>query len=227
MHEPAVPAPRPPHRTVLVVVEEAVIRELLAVHFRFAGFFPMLAASSVEARRLAGEVRPDVVLVDPDVPATADTGFAAEAVPPLPLVLVSAQAVAGCNAVLRLRKPSSPRELVGEVVRLLRRDPQRLRAGPIVIDAERHLITVNRQGRATPIELAPVELKLLQCLMARPDHAIERQHILSSVWGKGSEVDVRTVDQNIKRLRRCLEEAGAGDVIRTVRGVGYRFSSAP
>jgi DNA-binding response OmpR family regulator len=211
-----------------VVVEEVVIRELLAVHFRFAGFFPMLAASSAEARRLAGEVRPDVVLVDPDAPATADTGFAAEAVPPLPLVLVSAQATAtSVTAALRLHKPFAPRELVGEVVRLLRRDPQRLRAGPIVIDAERHLITVNRQGRATPIELAPVELKLLQCLMARPDHAIERRHILSTVWGKGSEVDVRTVDQNIKRLRRCLEDAGAGDVIRTVRGVGYRFSSAP
>lgn len=105
-------------------------------------------------------------------------------------------------------------------------DKRCLRAGPIEIDAERHLITVHRDGRATPVELAPVELKLLRCLMARPDHAVERRQILDAVWGEGSEVDARTVDQNIKRLRRCLEDAGAGDVIRTVRGIGYRFSAS-
>lgn len=181
----AVPAPRPSARTVLVVIEDVVVRELLAAHFRFAGFLPVLAASADEARRLAGELRPDVVLIDLE----------------------------------------SPGDLADGVTNLLTHETRRLRAGPIEIDAERHLITVHRQGRATPVELAPVELKLLQCLMARPDHAVERQQILDAVWGEGSEVDARTVDQNIKRLRRCLEDAGAGDVIRTVRGIGYRFSS--
>jgi two-component system phosphate regulon response regulator PhoB len=170
---------------VLVVVEDVVMRELLAAHFRFAGFLPVLAASAVEVRQLAVEVRPDVVLIDLE----------------------------------------SPSDLAGEVTGLLMQGTRHLRAGPIVIDTERHLITVHRQGRTASIELAPVELKLLQCLMARPDHAIERQQILDDVWGQGSEVDVRTVDQNIKRLRRCLDDAGAGDVIRTVRGIGYRFSS--
>ena len=186
LHDVVVPAPRLSPRTVLVVVEDVVLRELLAAHFRFAGFLPVLAASAVEARRLAGEVRPDVVLIDLDAPG----------------------------------------DLAGEVAHLLTEDSRHLRAGPVVVDTERHLITVHRQGRTTPVELAPVELKLLQCLMARPDHAIERQHILDTVWGEGSAVDARTVDQNIKRLRRCLEDAGAGDVIRTVRGIGYRFSSS-
>lgn len=172
-------------RTVLVVVEDVVERELLAAHFRFAGFLPVLAASAEEARRLASELRPDVVLIDLESPSALSHG----------------------------------------VADLLTHETRCLRAGPIEIDAERHLITVHRQGRATPVELAPVELKLLQCLMARPDHAIERQQILDAVWGAGSEVDARTVDQNIKRLRRCLEDAGAGDVIRTVRGIGYRFSA--
>ncbi|MDZ7855431.1 winged helix-turn-helix domain-containing protein [Sphaerotilus sp.] len=173
-------------RTVLVVVEDVVERELLAAHFRFAGFLPVLAASAQEARRLAGEVRPDVVLIDLDAPG----------------------------------------ELSDGITHLLTHDIRRLRRGPIEIDVERHLVTVHQGGRTTPVELAPVELKLLQCLMARPEHAIERQQILDTVWGEGSDVDARTVDQNIKRLRRCLEDAGAGDVIRTVRGIGYRFSSS-
>ena len=173
-------------RTVLLVVEDVVERELIAAHFRYAGFLPMLAASAQEARRLASEFRPDAVLIDLE----------------------------------------SPGELSAGVSDLLTHAPHRLRAGPIEIDAERHLVTVHRNGRAVPVDLAPVELKLLQCLMARPDHAVERQHILDTVWGVGAEVDARTVDQNIKRLRRCLDDAGAGDVVRTVRGIGYRFSSA-
>ena len=228
--------PMPVRRTALVVVGDAVIRELLMAHLRDAGFVPVPAASAQEARRLAADVLPDVLLVDPDAPQTADTAFCAD----LPVEVLVVRLTVGADqgpagrhgAALVVRKPCVPRDLVERITRQLARGPHPppvsadvLRVGPVEVDAGRHLITVRSDDRIVPVDLPPIELRLLQCLMSGADRALSREQILTAVWGDGSGVDPRTVDQNIRRLRRELSEAGAGELIRTVRGVGYRFST--
>ncbi|MGR6775953.1 winged helix-turn-helix domain-containing protein [Sphaerotilus sulfidivorans] len=83
---------------------------------------------------------------------------------------------------------------------------------------------MRRQGRRVELDLSPVELRLLRCLVEQPGRVLTREMLRSQVWGEGAAVDLRTVDQNIRRLRRELGEADAGELIRTVRGIGYRFS---
>lgn len=228
-------SPVPVRRTALVVVGDAVIRELLMAHLRDAGFVPVPAASAAEARRLAGDVLPDVLLIDPDGPQTADLSFCADLADDVLVVMLTQRAdlIAAEAGALIARKPCVPRELVAQILRrlALRRTAARpadaadvLRVGPIEVDVDRHLITVRGDEGIVPLDLAPIELRLLQCLMTRADRALSREQILRTVWGDGSDVDPRTVDQNIRRLRRELASAGAGDLIRTVRGVGYRFS---
>lgn len=239
---------RAPHRTLLLVIEEPAIRELLASSFRHAGLFPVLAASAAEGHRLASEVRPDVVLVDLDTPATAafsidqlQVGRSQPA--PLLSVLLTArpEVFCGaqgelCGASLCIGKPYSPRELVARVLRELSaqngRAPGRpsarklLRAGPLEIDPDQRRVTLRHAGGLTELDLAPTEIKLLGCLMAHPDRVLSRDQLLALVWGEEGTTDPRTVDQNIRRLRRCFDAAGAGELIRTVRGLGYRLAIA-
>jgi two-component system, OmpR family, phosphate regulon response regulator PhoB len=248
MHDISSLPSRAPHRTLLLVIEEPAIRELLAASFRHAGFFPVLAASAAEGQRLAGEVRPDVVLIDLDTSATA--GFAIEPLqvgrnPSVPLLSVRLtarpEAVCGaqgelCGGSLCIGKPYSPRELVGRVLRELGSLSARvqgrpsarklLRAGPLEIDPDQRRVTLRLADGLTELELAPTEVKLLGCLMAHPDRVLSRDQLLAQVWGDDGTIDPRTVDQNIRRLRRCFEAAGAGELIRTVRGLGYRLAIA-
>ena len=139
-------------RTVLTVVADPVIRELLALHLREAGFFPVTAATSAEACRLAGEVLPDVLLIDPDAPECADLAFCARLSETVRIVVLSGSP-ACCSRVPRvalcLHKPYAPRDLVERLQGLPDRDdsPDLSRQGGIEIDLDRHLITVRRQGR--------------------------------------------------------------------------------
>lgn len=239
-------------KTVLVVIEEPAIRELVAANLRHAGFLPVSAASAHDGRRLLAEVRPDVILIDIDAPATADTRFvvaqgAADPACLIPTVMVTSnmEHVCGldgrvCGATLCLAKPYSPRDLVSRIARQLRPEPSQspgaprarrvrgaLQVGPILLDAARLCATVRRDGRTQSIDLAPIEAKLLACLMQEPGRALCREHIVAAVWGDDCEIEPRTVDQYIKRLRRCLEEVAAGDLLKTVRGLGYRLDSTP
>jgi two-component system phosphate regulon response regulator PhoB len=250
MHDMPQFPPSAPHKTVLVVVEEPAVRELISASLRHAGFVPMQAASAQDGRRLVGEVRPDVIVIDMDSPATADASFAlalSAADPSRPVSTVMVTADPGrtcgpdgpaCGASLCVAKPFSPRELVGLITQHLRPAPpprqpvqrsarKQLQVGPLELDTERLRLAVRRDGRTQTIDLAPVEVKLLHWLMQHPDLTQGREQIVAAVWGEGSWVEPRTVDQNVKRLRRCLQEVGAGDLVKTVRGVGYRLDSTP
>ena len=122
-------------------------------------------------------------------------------------------------------KPFSVKELTLRVQGLLRRNsgpaeelPKRLELGSIVLDNERHQVTV----KGETIELTATEFRLLRLLMERKGRVQTREHLLLNVWNYETEIETRTVDTHIRRLR---EKLGAeADLIETLRGVGYRMS---
>jgi two-component system phosphate regulon response regulator PhoB len=127
-------------------------------------------------------------------------------------------------------KPFSVRELLLRVKAILRRDRAStngpapatgiLKSGDITVDLERHRVEVSTRE----VTLTALEFRLLTCLMERAGRVQTRDVLLSDVWGLDSEVETRTVDAHVKRLRRKL--GAAGDAVETVRGVGYRLREA-
>ncbi|ODV11263.1 MAG: hypothetical protein ABT20_06285 [Rubrivivax sp. SCN 70-15] len=221
-------------KTVLLVVEEPSIRELLAANFRHAGYLPMPAPTVRDGWRLAGEVRPDVVLVDLDAAGAEEPPFTAlcERDPGIVVVELGAGGVPEPGRpCLRIGKPFSARELVAQVTRQLRsltapRAPARrraLRVGTLELRADRGQVRVHGPVVTTSRSLAPVELRLLQLLMEHAGLVLSREQILQAVWPGDGASELRTVDQNIRRLRRRLQQAGAADPVVTVRGFGYRL----
>lgn len=239
---------RPVH-TVLVLVDEPAVRELLRANLLQAGFFPVNANSADDARRLAGQVRPDMLLVDMDVEslrggASPRDWLSPEDAAQVPVVMLAGDTeatgsedsrhAARSGTLLRVAKPFSARELVMQMVRLLRARPKAtrspgppkpLRVGAIELDAATQLVRIHGGDQAMALEIPTVELKLLRCLMEHPESVVSREQIVARVWPGDGTIDLRTVDQNIKRLRRTLDRAGAGTCVRTVRGRGYRFAA--
>ena len=94
-------------------------------------------------------------------------------------------------------------------------------AGGVRLDLARHRVT--RLGR--DLHLGPTEFKLLRVLMERPGRVFGREQLLDRVWGRDIHVELRTVDAQVRRLRKALNAGGGADVIRTVRGAGYAFEA--
>jgi two-component system phosphate regulon response regulator PhoB len=121
-------------------------------------------------------------------------------------------------------KPFSVPELLARVRALLRRaSPNRvatsLEAGEILLDRSSHRV---RRGNRE-LHLGPTEFKLLEFLMERPGRVFTRGQLLDSVWGMDAEIDERTVDVHVGRLRKAVNKPRERDPIRTVRGAGYSF----
>jgi two-component system OmpR family response regulator len=120
-------------------------------------------------------------------------------------------------------KPFSPRELALRIKAVLRRGTSApgkkdlLKAGGLVVDLEKHTVTANKR----PVELTPMEFKLLATLIERSGRVQSREQLLTDVWDVASDVDTRTIDTHVKRLREKLGKAG--DLIETVRGLGYKL----
>ncbi|MHC8510313.1 MAG: winged helix-turn-helix domain-containing protein [Rhodospirillales bacterium] len=125
-------------------------------------------------------------------------------------------------------KPFSPKELTARVRAVLRRaNPgavaETLSCGGVEMDLTAHRVT--RAGRA--VRLGPTEFRLLRALMERPGRVFSREQLLDKAWGRSVDVELRTVDVHIRRLRKALNADGGDDLIRTVRSAGYALESAP
>jgi two-component system, OmpR family, phosphate regulon response regulator PhoB len=125
-----------------------------------------------------------------------------------------------------IAKPFSLREVVARVAAVLRSYPHErqqpaLSCDELVLDAATNRVT----ARGRLINLRGVEYRLLEFLMSHPGRTFNRTQLLAQVWGDDSEVDERTVDVNVQRLRKILSEPGYEAYIQTVRGFGYRFAS--
>ena len=222
---------------VLVIEDEADLREVLQYNLTQAGHRAFTAATGDAGIKLAQEVKPDIVLLDlmlPDVPGT----LVAKALrrEPLtqfvPIIMVTAKAeeidrIVGfeLGADDYVVKPFSVRELLLRIDAVLRRgktsEQRVIEVAELRIDKDAHRVTVS----AEEVLLTALEFKLLVTLIERRDRVQGRGTLLSDVWAMDSEIASRTVDTHVKRLRDKLGTAGR--FIETVRGVGYRFSEAP
>ena len=123
-------------------------------------------------------------------------------------------------------KPFSPRELKARIKAVLRRRApeaaqEPLSVGPIRLDPATHRVTVDDR----PVPLGAAEFRLLRYLLARPERVHTRSQLLDGVWGERAEIEERTVDVHVRRLRLALEPFGAQHLIETVRGSGYRVAA--
>ena len=221
---------------ILVVDDEPDLVELVRLTLTQAGHQVDTAASGRQALDALRRHRPDLLILDlmlPDLSGTelcrrirADRDCAG-----LPVIMLTAKAdevdrVVGfeIGADDYVTKPFSPRELVLRVGALLRRtqapgDPQAvLEHGALRLDPARHRCWVE----GAEVALTAKEFDLLHGLMSRPGRVLSREALLEQVWGSDITVTVRTIDTHLKRLREKL--GTAGDLIETVRGVGYRFA---
>ena len=223
--------------SVLLVDDERDLLSVLDFNLRAAGFETILATSGEQALLHLRRRVPDLVLLDVMLPDLSGTEIcrAIKADPRtkhVPVVMLTARGeevdrVVGfeLGADDYVTKPFSVRELVLRLKAILRRrgaggrTPERPpdAIGPIRVDLEAHRAFVD----GAEIQLTPLEFKLLTTFMARLGRVQSREQLLEDVWEMSSELETRTVDTHVKRLR---EKLGSGrDLLETVRGVGYRL----
>ena len=223
---------------ILVVDDEPDIVALVVYHLAKAGYRVSSAAAGPDALAMARRERPSLIVLDLMLPGMsgfeileqlrADDNTHGIAVLMLTARKEEADRIRGFSlgADDYLTKPFSPQERVLRVGAILRRlgaaptAGDTLQAGPITIDRAAHKVTVS----GAEVELTPTEFKLLLTLAERRGRVQARAHLLETVWEAAPDIQTRTVDMHVQRLRTKLEPAG--DLIETVRGFGYRMRAA-
>jgi len=224
-------------KTVLIVDDEASIREMIAVALEMADYDYLEAADAREAHSLIIDKQPDLILLDWMLPGTSGVELARrlkkeEATCEIPIIMLTAK-VEEDNKIQGLEvgaddyitKPFSPRELVARLKAVLRRATPPGVESPVEVDG----LTLDPVGhRVTTIDgalnIGPTEYRLLQFFMTHQERVYTRSQLLDQVWGGNVYVEERTVDVHIRRLRKALG-AQYDHLIQTVRGTGYRFST--
>jgi len=232
--------PRAAQKTVLVVVQEPSIRDLIAVNLRCAGFYPVGTATASAGKQLIGEILPDAIVIDMDAEPAEAAALATDlrgvaGTRKVSIVMLSANAAASCGAMRSIcgadecvAKPFHPEDLLQRMARMFpsprASGPGVLRIGRLALDPMGHTVTVDGPEGARELHLPSGEFRLLRYLMDHPDRVLRREQLIAGVWGAKAGIGVRTVDQLVKRLRRVLDGVGLGGTIHTVRGIGYRIA---
>ncbi len=222
---------------ILIVEDEAPIREMIAFHLARAGYETLEAADCRAARQLLADEQPDMAIIDWMLPDMSGLELIRllkrdKVNDDLTIIMLTARAdeydkVAGLESGADdyITKPFSPRELVARIQAVLRRasasDGETIRSGVLQLDSAGHRVSAN----SSEVKLGPTEYRLLKFLMMHPDRVYGRAQLLDRVWGANVYVEERTVDVHVRRLRKALAAQGADDYIQTVRGAGYRFST--
>ncbi|MEG0277788.1 MAG: phosphate regulon transcriptional regulator PhoB [Morganella sp. (in: enterobacteria)] len=224
-------------RRILVVEDEAPIREMVCFVLEQNGYQPIEADDYDATIARLVEPFPDMVLLDWMIPG--GTGIQIikymkrdNELRDIPVMMLTARGeeedrVKGLEtgADDYLTKPFSPKELVARVKAILRRiSPMAaddlIAMNGLTLDPASHRVTSNDN----PLDMGPTEFKLLHFFMTHPERVYSREQLLNYVWGENVYVEDRTVDVHIRRLRKALETDGHDKMIQTVRGTGYRFS---
>lgn len=225
---------------ILLVEDDAAVREVLALPLQKAGFAVTEAGDVKQAREAMLLQQPDLILLDwmlPDVSGVewARTLKSAPHTRDLPIIMLTARGeeedrIRGLEvgADDYVTKPFSPRELIARIRAVLRRTAPTSSDEPVEVDGLRldpvsHRVTAN--GRT--VDMGPTEYRLLHFFMTHQDRVFTRGQLLDNVWGTNVYVEERTVDVHIRRLRMALSDSGHDALVQTIRGAGYRFSLHP
>jgi two-component system phosphate regulon response regulator PhoB len=224
---------------ILIVEDEQAIREMTAFALHQAGYHTQEAVDAREAQSLIADRRPDLILLDWMLPSISGLELARrwkkeELTADIPIVMLTARAeeddkVRGLEtgADDYVTKPFSPRELAARIKAVLRRSAPEgnddlLRANGLTLDMASHRVT---SAAGAEVEVGPTEYRLLKFFMSHPERVYTRGQLLDRVWGSNVYVEERTIDVHIRRLRKALQPAGYDELVQTVRGAGYRFST--
>jgi two-component system phosphate regulon response regulator PhoB len=225
---------------ILIVEDEDALVTLLTYNLEAAGYEVVTTKTGDDAVLLIKEERPDLVILDWMLPGLAGIEIcrqlrAGSETRSLPIIMLTARGEEGdrirglaTGADDYMVKPFSVAELQARVKALLRRaapdkTAEILSRGGIVLDRQAHRVTRGERE----VQLGPTEYRLLEFFMQRAGRVLSRSQLLDNVWGRASEVDERTVDVHIGRLRKSIVRGEEADPIRTVRGAGYIFDDKP
>lgn len=227
---------------ILIVDDEPAISALVAYHLARESYRVRTAADGEEALRLVETQMPDLVVLDLMLPGMSGLDVLRELrrrheAAHVPVILLTARGeekdrIEGLRlgADDYVAKPFSPQELVlrvEAVLRLLRQSPppertgKVLRVGPFVLD----VAAARAEVKGRELELTPTEFRLLEVLMERRGRVQNRRQLLQAAWDITANIETRTVDMTVQRLRAKVGEYGGW--IETLRGFGYRFRTEP
>ncbi|PEQ12758.1 phosphate regulon transcriptional regulatory protein PhoB [Novosphingobium sp. PC22D] len=224
--------------SVLVVEDDTALCDLLSWNLSAEGYEVRSTGDGEEALVMVREQAPDAIILDwmieqvPGIEVCRQIRKDKETAR-IPIVMLTARGeeedrIRGLKtgADDYVTKPFSPRELMARIEALLRRSRpaltgDNLQFADIELDPTSH--RVRRSGEA--LHLGPTEFKMLRYFMERPNRVLSRQQILDGVWGMDSDIDERTVDVHIRRLRKAINRTGDADPIRTVRAAGYSMDA--
>jgi two-component system phosphate regulon response regulator PhoB len=223
---------------MLLVEDDAALAELLVYHFKREDFDVVQTPDGEEALLLAQETPPDIVLLDWMVEGISGLEVCRRLrrmteTANVPIIMLTARGeeedrVRGLEtgADDYVTKPFSPRELVARVGAVLRRVRPGL-AGEALIYADIEMDTVGHKVKrsGSMVALGPTEFRLLKHFLEHPGWVFSRERLLDSVWGHDSDIEPRTVDVHIRRLRKAINDGGRPDIIRTVRSAGYALDA--
>lgn len=224
-------------KTVLIVDDEPAIREMIAVALEMADYECLEAEDAREAHTLIVDKQPDIILLDWMLPSTSGIELARrlkkeETTADIPIIMLTAK-VEEDNKIRGLEvgaddyitKPFSPRELIARLKAVLRRTTppgidSAIEVNGLILDPSSHRVADNDVA----LNIGPTEYRLLQFFMTHQERVYTRSQLLDQVWGGNVYVEERTVDVHIRRLRKALGKRH-DQLIQTVRGAGYRFST--
>jgi two-component system phosphate regulon response regulator PhoB len=228
------------HKQILIVEDEPAIRDMVAFAVSRAGMEPVHAPDARAAQDAIVARVPDLILLDWMLPGMSGLEFARrlrreELTRDVPIIMLTARGeendrVSGLDAGVDdyVVKPFSTRELLARIKAVMRRAQNESAEGTVDlgglrIDGAAHRVFA---GDA-PVPIGPTEYRLLHFFMTHPERVYSRSQLLDHVWGGNVYVEERTVDVHIRRLRKTLEPFAKDNLIQTVRGSGYRFSTTP
>lgn len=223
---------------LLLVEDDPALAELLEFRFQGEGYRVRVTADGDEALMLAAEEAPDLVILDWMIEGTSGIEVCRrlrrdKTTAHVPIVMLTARGaeedrIRGLEtgADDYVTKPFSPRELIARVAAVLRRvrpalAGETLIVGDLSLDPIAHKVV----RRAHTLAMGPTEFRLLRHFMESPGRVFSRGQLLDAVWGTESEIELRTVDVHIRRLRKAIGIEGAPDPVRTVRSAGYALEA--